>query len=101
MRKIDVEDKFQIKQLLYSDCVLGIKDNRYRSFGGFQPWWYDKQRDICNCCQSYWSSVRKNVECHSLDKAAKILWRKRNSLFLRTKHLSEDKRLMTVGHFQN
>lgn len=53
MKKIDVEGKFQIKQLVYSDCVLGTKGNQYSSFGGFQLWWYDKQRDICNCCQSH------------------------------------------------
>ncbi len=101
MRQIEVDNKFQIKQLLYSDCVLGIRDNKYRSFGGFQLWWYDKQRDICSCCQSHWSSVRKRIERHSLDKAAKILWRERNSLFLRGRRLSEDRKLLTLGHLCN
>ena len=101
MKKIDVEDKFQIKQSLYSDCVLGIRGNQYSSFGGFQLWWYDKQRDICNCCQSHWASIRKRIERHSLDRAAKILWRKRNSLFLRGKRLFEDKKLIIRGCCQN
>lgn len=97
MRQIEVKNKFQIKQLLYSDYVLGIRDNKYRSFSGFQLWWYDKQRDICNCCQSHWSSIKKRIERHSLDRAAKILWRKRNSLFLRGKRLSEDRKLISLG----
>jgi hypothetical protein len=101
MRQIRVEDKFQIKQLLYSNCVLGIKGKQYRSFGGFQLWWYDKKRDICTCCQSHWLNARKKIERYSLDKAAKILWRKRSSLFLRCKQLSEDKKLLSIGHFYN
>jgi hypothetical protein len=36
MRHIEVDNKFQIKQLLYCECVLGIRDNKYCSFGGFQ-----------------------------------------------------------------
>jgi hypothetical protein len=98
MKKIDVEDKFQIKQLLYANCVLGVKENCYRSFGGFQLWWYDKQHDICSCCASGWSDFRKKVTHHSLDEAAKILWRSRNSLFLRDKRLSEDKKFVNTGH---
>ena len=101
MRKIDVADKAQIKQLLYSKCILGIKDDKYLSFDGFQLWWYDKQRDVCNCCDSNWSDPRKKVRQYSLDKAAKILWQNRNSLFLRTKNLFEDRKLMTLGHRGN
>jgi hypothetical protein len=101
MRQIEVRNKFQIKQLLYSDCVLGIKDDKFRSFSGFQLWWYDKQRDICSCCQSCWSSAIKRIERHSLDKAAKILWRQRNSLFLRGRRLSEDRKLLTLGYLCN
>jgi hypothetical protein len=93
MKKIDVADKAQIKQLLYADCVLGIKDDRYNSFGGFQLWWYDKHLDVCNCCDSSWSDPRKKIRHRSLDEAANVLWRKRKSLFLRTKHMSEDSRL--------
>ncbi len=101
MRQIEVDNKFQIKQLLYCDCVLGIRDNRYCSFGGFQLWWYDKQRDICRCCHSRWSSIRKRIERYSLDKAAKILWRKRNTLFLRRRRLSQDQKLLALGHLCN
>ena len=93
MRKIDVEDKFQIKQLLYCDCVLGIKDHRYRSFGGFQLWWYDKRRDICSCCEAGWFDFTRKIVHHSLDKAAKILWRQRDRLFLRDKRFSNDRKL--------
>ncbi len=101
MRQIEVENKFEIKHLLYCDCVLGIRDNRYCSFGGFQLWWYDKQRDICRCCHSRWSSIRKRIERYSLDKTAKILWRKRNSLFLRHRCLSQAKKLLALGHLCN
>jgi len=101
MKKIDVEDKFQIKQLLYSDCVLGVKNHRYRSFGGFALWWYDKQRDICSCCESGWSDLGRKVVHHSLDKAAKILWRYRRYLFLRGKRLSQGRKPINIGHFYN
>jgi len=97
MKRIGVEDKSQIKQLLYTQCVLGVKDDQYHSFNGFQLWWYDKQRDVCNCCQSNWTNVRKKVERHSLDKAAKILWHRRNSLFIRNKNLFEDRKLLALA----
>ncbi|KPL20278.1 MAG: hypothetical protein AMJ75_12005 [Phycisphaerae bacterium SM1_79] len=101
MRKINVEDKSQIKQLLYAGGVFGIKDDQYRSFGGFQLWWYDKQLDVCNCCASYWSDGRKRIQYCSLDRAAKTLWHKRDCLFLRSKHLPEDKRLAAIGRSVN
>jgi hypothetical protein len=100
MKKISVEDKIQIKQLLYYGNVLGIKDDRYRSFGGFQLWWYDKQLDVCNCCESYWFDGRKRIQRYSLDRSANILWHNRRSLFVRSKHLPDDKRLMSVGQFE-
>ena len=96
MRHIEVDNKFQIKQLLYSDCVLGVRDHKYNSFDGFQLWWYDKQHDICSCCQSCWSHVGKRIKCLSLERAATILWRKRNSLFLRGRRLSDDRKLLTL-----
>ena len=46
MKKIDVEDKTQIKQLLYTGNVFGLRNDQFRSFGGFQLWWYDKQFDV-------------------------------------------------------
>lgn len=101
MKKIKVEDKAQIKQLLYTDFVLGIKGEQYRAFGGFQLWWYDKQRGVCDCCESHWSDPRKKLTQYSLDKAAKILWRHRNSLYIRTKHLSEDKKLEILEHLED
>jgi hypothetical protein len=101
MKKIDVQDKSQIKQLLYSNCVLAIKNDQCRSFGGFQLWWYDKRRDVCNCCESYWSDLRKRLAQYSLNQAARILWRKRACLFVRGKRLAEDRKLETVRHFYN
>lgn len=101
MRKISVEDKTQIKQLLYTGSVFGIRDDQYRAFGGFQLWWYDKKLDVCSCCGSQWIDFRKRIRHCSLNKAAKILWHKRHSLFLRGKHLPEDKRLMTIGQLGN
>lgn len=100
MKKISVEDKIQIKQLLYYGNVFGIKDDRYKSFGGFQLWWYDKQFDICNCCESYWFDGRKRIQRFSLDRAANILWHNRRSLYVRSKQLPDDKRLMAVGQFE-
>jgi hypothetical protein len=100
MRKIKVEGKDKIKLLLYTDCVLGIKDTQYRAFGGFQLWWYDKKRGVCDCCESHWSDPRKKLVHYSLDKAAKILWRHRHSLYIRTKHLSEDKQLEILEHLE-
>jgi len=100
MKKISVEDKNQIKQFLYNGSVFGIKGDRFRAFGGFQLWWYDKQLDICNCCGSYWFDGRKRIQHYSLGRAANILWHNRRSLFVRSKHLPDDKRLMAAGHFE-
>ena len=101
MKKLKVEDKAQIKQLLYGEFVLGIKGEQYRAFGGFQLWWFDKQRGVCDCCESRWSDPRKKLSHYSLDKAAKILWRHRDSLYIRTKHLSEDKKLEILEHLED
>jgi hypothetical protein len=98
MKKIQVRDKTHIKQLLYAEWVLGIKDDRFRSFGGFQLWWFDKQRGVCDCCESRWSDPRKKLTHYSLDKAAKILWHNHHRLFVRTKHLSEDRKLQILEH---
>lgn len=91
MKKIQVKDKAHIKQLLNTDCILGIKGDQYKSFGGFQLWWYDKERGVCDRCDSHWSDPRKKLVHYNLDKAAAILWRHRNSLYMRTKHSSEDR----------
>jgi hypothetical protein len=100
MKKISVEDKTQIKQLLYNGVVFGIKDDRYRSFGGFQLWWYDKQFDVCNRCESFWFDGRKRIRHYSLNRAAKILRHNRRSLYVRSRQLTDDKRLLAVGHFE-
>jgi hypothetical protein len=100
MKKISVEDKTQIKQFLYYGYVFGIKDDRYKSFGGFQLWWYDKQLDICNRCESHWSDRRKRIHRCTLNAAANILWHNRRSLYLRSKQLNHDKRLKAVGHYE-
>ena len=93
MRQITVNDKLHIKELLYNDCVLGIRDNSYHAFGGFELWWYDHEHDICRCCRSRWSDFRKQMEEHSLDHAAALLWHSRGTLFLRHKVLSQDRKL--------
>jgi hypothetical protein len=101
MKKADVKSKAEIKQLLYLGNVLGIKNDKYRSFGGFQLWWYDRHLDVCDCCESHWSDIRKKVHHFSLDRAVKTLWYNRNALFIRSKHLPEDKKLVTTGHLDN
>ena len=100
MKKISVEDKTQIRQFLYYGYVFGIKDDRYKSFGGFQLWWYDKQLDVCNRCESHWSDGRKRIRHCSLNAAANILWHKRRSLYVRSKQLHDDIRLQSVGHYE-
>ena len=97
MKKISVEDKTQIKQLLYYGYVFGIRDDRYKSFGGFQLWWYDKQLDVCSRCESHWSDGQKRIHQCSLNAAANILWHSRRSLYVRSKQLPDDKRLKTAG----
>ena len=101
MRKIDVRHRDQIKQLLYSDCVLGIKDSRYPCFNGFQLWWYDRRHNVCTRCQSEWTTLRRRLERYTLDDAAKALWRKRKLLFVRGRHLSEDRKLLSMSQSSN
>jgi len=101
MKKINVEDKTHIKQLLYTGNVFAVKGDQYRSFGGFQLWWYDKSHDLCNYCGSYWADIRKKIRHCSLNRAAKILWRHRRSLFLRRKQLHQDSKFIAVAHLEN
>ncbi|MHC4095831.1 MAG: hypothetical protein ACYSU3_07205 [Planctomycetota bacterium] len=56
MKKIQVKDKSHIRQLLYTECILGIKDNQYKGFGGFQLWWYDK--NLCTCGASMFLKIQ-------------------------------------------
>ena len=88
MKKIKVESKERIEELLYASYVLALKDDQFRSFGGFQRWWYDKQHNVCHSCGSRWADGTKEIESCSLKKAAKILWHHRDSLFLYTRGLS-------------
>ena len=101
MKKIQVRDKEHIKKLLYDESVLGIKGDQYKGFGGFQLWWYDKGRGVCDCCESRWSDPRKRLSHYKMDKAAKILWRHRNSLYVRIKHVSEDSGILTIEHLED
>jgi hypothetical protein len=76
VHKIEVDNKMQIKQVLYADGVLGIKGEEYRAFGGFQVWWYDKKLGICHCAESHWTDTRKQTKTYRFEKAVKILWHK-------------------------
>jgi hypothetical protein len=98
MKRLEVKDKSHIKQLLYAECVLGVRSTKFRSFGGFQLWWYDRESGLCDCCESDWSDPRKRLTHYSLDKAAKILWHNRGSLFLRGKHIPEDRGLQKIAN---
>jgi len=98
MRQINVADKTHIKQLLYSGLVLGVKDDRYSSFGGFQLWWYDKNRDLCSSCASGWADPRRRIEQFSLDDAAKTLWQNRDWLFVRNRDIVHDPKLKAIVH---
>ncbi len=98
MKRISVEDRNQIKQLLYSGNVIGLRGDQFRSFDGFRLWWYDKQFDVCNRCESHWTDTRTKVRRCSLNRAAAILWHNRRSLFLRHRNLQDDQRLMAVRY---
>lgn len=99
MRKISVVDKTEIKRLLYTGNVIGLRGDHFQSFNGFQLWWYDKQLDVCNRCGSRWAETRRQVQQCSLNRAASILWHNRRSLFLRHRQLQDDERLVAAGHF--
>ena len=101
MKRITVNNKLQIKQLLYADGVLGVRDHSCHAFGGFQLWWFDKRHGICRCCRSQWSDLRRQVEEHSLDQAAAILWHQRSELFLRHRQLSQDRKLLHFAQLCN
>ncbi len=101
MKRITVSDRWQIKQLLYSEGVLGVKDEACPAFDGFALWWYDKKHDICRCCRSRWSDLKKQIEGHTLDHAAAILWHNRQELYLRDRRLSEDRKLLRMTELCN
>jgi hypothetical protein len=101
MKKIEVADKTQIKQLLYAEHVLAIRGAEFRSFGGFQLWWYDRHRGVCDCCESHWSDPRKRVTHCSLNKAAKVLWRHRHDLYMRTRDVEVDPKIQIMEHLDD
>jgi len=101
MRQITVNDKLHIKELLYNDCVLGVRTDSCYAFGGFELWWYDREHDVCRCCRSSWSDFRRQIEEHSLDHAASLLWHNRDTLFLRHKVLSQDRKLQLLTQICN
>jgi len=101
MKQITVNDRWQIKQLLYCDNVLGVRDDNCQAFGGFQLWWYDKRRDTCHCCQSHWADLRRQIGEYSLDQATDALWRHRDALFIRSRQLSQDRRLRLMTQLCN
>jgi hypothetical protein len=81
--------------------VLGVRNDTCPAFDGFELWWYDRRHDICRCCRSRWSDLRRQIEGHSLDHAATILWHRRDALFLRDKRLSEDRKLLRLSQLCN
>ncbi len=101
MKRISVSDKWQIKQLLYSENVLGVQDGNCQAFGGFQLWWYDKRHNACHCCQSHWADMRRQISQYSLDQAADELWRHRDALFVRSRQLAQDRRLLLMTQLCN
>ena len=101
MKRITVNDRWQIKRLLYCDSVLGVKDENCQAFGGFQLWWYDRQHDVCHSCQSRWADLKRQISQCSLDQAAEILWRRRDTLFARSRRLSHDRTLLLMTQFCN
>ncbi len=100
MRRIDVADKTEIKQLLYCEHVLGVRDDRFQAFNGFQLWWYDRQNNLCGCSESSWLRGVTKVTHYTLDKAAKILWRNRRELFRRERLLRHDRKLRMLAQLR-
>ena len=82
MRKTDIADKAQIKQMLRARGVLGIANGQTQRSGVLQLWWYNIKDDVCNRCESRWPDTGREIESVSLNKALKILWRNRSSLYL-------------------
>ena len=91
MKHVNFTSNDHIKQLLYSGFHIGIKDDSYKSFGGFQRWWYDKGSDRCFSCESHWADRRKRFKCYTLKKGSKLLWSNRDRLYVYTRGLNEQK----------
>ncbi|MHC4293427.1 MAG: hypothetical protein ACYSTX_03960 [Planctomycetota bacterium] len=93
MQRIFVKDKSRIRELLYDGYILGIKDDKFAA-GGIERWMFDKQIGKCQSCAAFWSDRKKKVRTYKLDKAAKILWHHRKSLYIYTKKLTETERFL-------
>ena len=82
MRKIDVIDRAQIKQILRSRGVLAVGDGQHQRSGAFQLWWHNTEDGVCNCCDAHRSESGTGIETVNLNEALKTLWRNRDCLFL-------------------
>ncbi len=100
MKQVYVRNRQEIEQLLYTDSVLGVKADRFKAFGGFQLWWFDREHGICRSCESQWSDSRKRVGHYHLDKASKILWKHRRCLYVRSRHTADDSGLQLLTHIE-
>lgn len=101
MKKLKARHKLDIKFLLYSGHVLGVKDHQYKGFGGYQLWWYSKERNVCTLCESHWSDTRIRVSHCSLDRAARILWGRRKLLYVGLQHSGQYRELATLADHEN
>ena len=90
MSQIAINDRTDIKQLLCSDYIVGVRSSSCYAYGGFELWWYDREHDICRCRRSLWHDFRRQIEEHTLDHAASLLWHNRGALFLRHRRLAEN-----------
>ncbi|MHC4758234.1 MAG: hypothetical protein ACYTE8_06230 [Planctomycetota bacterium] len=88
MQRIFVKDKARIRELLYDGYILAIQDDKFAG-GGFERWMFDKQTGKCKSCASFWQARQRKIRVYKLDKAAKILWHHRDSLYIYTKKLTE------------
>ena len=95
MKKIDVVDRAQIKQILRARGVLAIADKQYQRSGVLQLWWQNIEDGVCNRCESRWSDTR--IKRVNLNEALDALWRNRSFLYLRGKHLSNGHRRITYS----
>ena len=91
MKKLTVKDKGRIRELLYDGFVLAIKDDKFAG-GGFERWTFDRQTCKCRSCAAFWADRKRKIRNYNLNRATKVLWHHRNSLYIYTKELNENKR---------
>ena len=82
MRKINVADRSQIKQILRARGVLGVADGQQQNSGVLQLWWHNTEDGVCDCCESRRTDPEGEPVHVNLNKALRILWRNRGSLYL-------------------